>query len=526
MMTSPQPEIDVIVVGGGHNGLICANYLARAGRRVLVLEANECFGGAASTIEFADKFKVSACAQWLNQLNPKVLAELDLEKHGLKLAARDLDTISLAKDGKHLTLNCDSIEGLSVSELDRIAYQRFHTQMNKFANLLAKAFERRAPKIIDSDFSDRITMLKLALGLKMLGKEDMRDLLRIVLINIYDVMEENFESEQLKAAISIDGVLGTHTGPRSANTVFAYLYHKLGEVYGYKGPAIVEGGMGALGEALAASAQASGAKLRCGSRVEKIEVDIDRIVGVTLTGGEFISCNTVVSNADPKTTFENLVGFNNIETGVVRRVSNIRMQGSAAKLHLALKDMPQFSGLSKAQMGQRLIIAPSMKQIDRAFNFAKYGEYSREPIMDISIPSVHDKTLAAEGSHVLSAIVQFAPYELKQGWDQETRDSFTQLLIDQLQQYAPGIDELIVEKQLLTPVDISTMFGITGGHWHHGEISIDQMLMMRPFPGSSQYTTSIEGLYLCGAGSHPGGGVMGLAGRNAALEIAKPGGGR
>jgi|APSaa5957512493_1039668.scaffolds.fasta_scaffold01891_4 phytoene dehydrogenase-like protein len=521
MMTSRNEEIDVIVVGGGHNGLVCANYLARSGRSVLVLEANDSFGGAASTLEFADNFRVSACAHWLNQLNPKVLAELDLENHGLKLAARDLNTISLAKDGNHLTLRSDGIEGVAVSELDRIAYLRFNSQMLKFAELLAKVFERRPPKIIDGDFGDRISLVKLAVGMKMLGKEDMRDLLRLVLINIYDVMEENFESEQLKAAISIDSVLGAHMGPRSPNTVFTYLYHKLGEVYGYKGPAVVEGGMGSLGEALASSAQASGVKLRCASKVEKIEVDVDQVAGVTLTDGEFIPCNTVVSNVDPKATFENLVGFNNIETGVVRRVSNLRMQGNAAKLHLALSAVPQFTGLDDAQLGQRLIISPNMKQIDQAFNSAKYGEFSGETIMDVSIPSLHDSTLAPEGSHVLSAIVQYAPYNLKQGWSQQARDSFMSLIVEQLEQYAPGIGELIVEKQLLTPVDLSEKFNLTGGHWHHGEISVDQIMMMRPFPGASQYATSVDGLYLCGAGSHPGGGVMGLAGRNAAREIAK-----
>jgi phytoene dehydrogenase-like protein len=356
--------------------------------------------------------------------------------------------------------------------------------------------------------------------MKMLGKENMRDLLRLALINIYDVMEENFDNELLKAAICVDGVMGSYMGPRSPNTVFGYLYRRLGDVYGFKGPAVVEGGMGALGNALATSAMDRGVDIQTKARVGKINLSLDKVTGVTLTTGEDFRAKIVVSNADPKSTLEKLVGFKNLETGVVRRVSNIRMRGSAAKLHLALNGMPNFGGLTESQKGQRLLIAPSMNYIEQAFNSAKYGEYSNAPVLDISIPSVHDPSLAPAGAHVLSAIVQYAPHDLKGGWD-SAREPFKNLVIERINQYAPGIKEQIINSELLTPEDLEGEFNMTGGHWHHGEISLDQIMMMRPFPGASQYATSVSGLFLCGAGAHPGGGVMGLAGKNAAKEIIK-----
>ena len=519
-MTNVQSHYDVIIVGGGHNGLVCANYLAKSGRKVLILEANESLGGAATTREFADNYSISGCAHWLFQLSPKVASDLGLAKHGLKLAARNLNSIALAEDGNHITMKGDGVEGGGLSEKDQHAYQRFNYQMLKFSKLLAGAFERRAPKLLDNNLTDRMTLAKLGLGMKMLGKENMRDLLRLALINIYDVMEENFDNELLKAAICVDGVMGSYMGPRSPNTVFGYLYRRLGDVYGFKGPAVVEGGMGALGNALATSAMDRGVDIQTKARVGKINLSLDKVTGVTLTTGEDFRAKIVVSNADPKSTLEKLVGFKNLETGVVRRVSNIRMRGSAAKLHLALNGMPNFGGLTESQKGQRLLIAPSMNYIEQAFNSAKYGEYSIAPVLDISIPSVHDPSLAPAGAHVLSAIVQYAPHDLKGGWD-SAREPFKNLVIERINQYAPGIKEQIINSELLTPEDLEGEFNMTGGHWHHGEISLDQIMMMRPFPGASQYATSVSGLFLCGAGAHPGGGVMGLAGKNAAKEIIK-----
>jgi len=515
-------DYDVVVVGGGHNGLVCATYLAKAGRKVLVVEANEKPGGGAATREFAEGYSVSACAHWLTQLNPDVQKDLALDRHGLTLAARDLDSIGLAADGQHVTVKGNSVDGPALSAEDKAAYQEFHRMTLKFSGLLATAFKARAPKLVDGNFTDRLNLLKLGLGMKLMGKQDMSELLRLALINMYDVMEERFENELLKATLSFDGVLGAHMGPRSPNTVFGYLYRRVGDVYGFNGPAVVKGGMGAVGAALAEAASSHQVKIRSGVAVQDIMLEADRAVGVRLVGGEEITAKLVVSNADPKTTFNKLVGLPNIETGLARRVANVRMKSGAAKLHLALDGLPEFTGLSSDQLGQRLVIAPTMNYIELAFNSAKYGEYSSAPALDISIPSIHDDSLAPAGKHVLSAIVQFAPHELKAGWDAE-KDNFKSLVIAKIAEYAPGLEQMITASELLTPVDLEQEFHMHGGHWHHGEISLDQIMFMRPFPGATQYGTAVDGLYLCGAGTHPGGSVMGLSGRNAAKEILKRG---
>ncbi|XXK59419.1 phytoene desaturase family protein [Porticoccaceae bacterium nBUS_09] len=521
-MINVDKKYDVIVVGGGHNGLVCATYLAKAGRKILVLEANAALGGASATSEFSDQFSVSSCAHWLFQLNPEVASDMGLKGHGLELAARDLNTIALAEDGNHLTIGVNTLEGAGVTDEDRKAFAAFNKQMLKFSKLLSGAFNRRAPKLVEGNLTDRITLAKLGLGMKMLGKTDMSDLMRLALINIYDVMEENFENDLLKAAISLDSLLGSHMGPRSPNTVYGYLYRRMGDIYGFNGPAVVTGGMGAVGEALGNAAKAAGVDIEVSAAVSKINVDVDRATGVTLADGRVVDADMVVSNADPKTTFNKLVGLTNIETGVARRVKTIRMKGDAAKLHIALDGLPDFTGLTKDQMGQRLLIAPTMDYIELAFNACKYGEYSKAPAMDISIPTIHDPSLAPDGKHVMSVIVQFAPYELEGGWESH-KDNFKNLIIDRIADYAPNLKDKIIASELLTPADLEDRFHIHGGHWHHGEISLDQILTMRPFPGASQYGTSVDGLFLCSAGTHPGGGVMGLAGHNAAKEIIKRG---
>lgn len=516
-------DYDVLMVGAGHNGLVCAHALAKSGRKVLMLEAATSAGGCAATREFAPGFSVSSCAQWLTQLSPEVMTSMALEKHGLEFAARDLASVSLAENGDHLVLRNGSLSGAGISAEDQAAYADFSTRMMRFTKILAKAFSVRAPKLVESNLTDRLTLMKLGLGLKLLGKNDMNDLMRIILINMYDVMEENFDHPQLKALLSFDGMLGSHMGPRSPNTVFGYLYRRVGELFGFDGPAQPRGGMGAVAAAMVASCKAAGVDIRCAEAVASIDTEAGQAVGVTLAGGEQLRAKLVVSNVDPQVTFKDLVGFRNIETGVVRKVSNIRSKSGTAKLHLALNGLPAFSGLAADLVGHRLVIAPDMNYAERAFNAVKYGECSAAPVMDISIASVNDPGLAPEGQHVLSAIVQFAPYEPEGGWQQH-REAFTEVCLDLLDAYAPGIRGQVVASELLTPQDLEAEFGMAGGHWHHGELSLDQVMMMRPFHGANQYATPIDGLYLCGAGSHPGGGVMGLAGLNAAREIIKRGG--
>jgi phytoene dehydrogenase-like protein len=504
----------IVIIGAGHNGLVCAAYLARAGKQVTVLEAAEQVGGAAITREFAPGFKVSAGAHLLFMLDKNIRKELSLDSAGLSFSQQDMSTTALAEDGNHLQIAGDALQGANISDKDRLAMQEYRRFMNRFAGVINRLNNRIPPRIGTRDRSDWIGLAKTALNIRLLGKADMREFLRIAGINIYDVLQENFENPLLKGALSMDGVLGTNLGPRSNNSVFCAL-HRLS---GLQGTAMPKGGMGALSNALANVAGKQGALIRTSATVSRILMEGDRVSGVELQDGEQIAAGTVISSADPKTTFLGLLGARNLEAGFARKVQDIRMRGNVAKLHLALDGVPEFKGLKQDRLGDRLLIAPDMEYVERAFNQSKYGEYSVKPVAEITIPSLHDDSLAPAGKHVLSAVVQYAPYRLKAGWP-ESKAAFMDQLIDLLAAYAPGIQSRVLHGELLTPVDIESEFRISGGHWHHGELALDQFMMLRPVPHSAQYASPVNGLFLCGAGSHPGGGVMGCAGRNAANAV-------
>ncbi len=509
----------IVVIGGGHNGLVCAAYLAKAGRTVTLLEAADTVGGAAVTREFAPGFRVSACAHVLNMLDAGIRGELALDANGLEIASANLQTIALADDGNHLSISGDSVSGAGVSEADQSALVEYRQRMGRFARLLGGLNKRPPPRLAVNNSSDLLSIAKLGLNIRRLGKTDMNEFLRIAGINIYDVLEENFEHPLLKGALSLDGVLGAHLGPRSNNSVLNALYRNSVD---QGSMALPRGGMGAVTSALGAAAERNGVSIRTSSRVKRIQIDGDRIQGVELDNGEQIAAAAVVSNADPRTTFFGLLGARHLEAEFVRRIDNIRMNGNAAKLHLALDRLPEFTGLAQDKAGERLLIAPDVTYIERAFDHSKYGRYSTEPALEITIPSVHDDSLAPSGQHVLSAVVQYAPYALKEGWE-TGKQAFLDQLIDLVGRYAPDLRQRVVASELLTPVDIEREFGMTGGHWHHGEYALDQAFMLRPVPGAAQYTTPINGLFLCGAGCHPGGGVMGNAGRNAAKVVLAQG---
>jgi phytoene dehydrogenase-like protein len=513
-------QFDAIVVGAGHNGLTCAAYLTRAGRRVAVLEAASQVGGAAVSAEFHPGYTVSSCAHILHLLHPKVLADLQLARHGLRFSTTDMATVALHEDGRHITLSSDeaatSASIAAHSETDAGAHGDFRRRMLRFAGALQPALAAKPPRLA-GDWRDKASLAKLAWAVRKLGRDDMRDFLRIIGSNAADVLGEAFESDLLRGAYAFDAVLGAKLGPRSPNSVLTLFYRLAGEQSGHRGHlAHPVGGMGAVTRALAGAA--SRADIRTDSAVTRIILEDDRAVGVELASGEQLFGRCVVSGADPRTTFLDMVGPEHLDTGFVRRIKNIRMGGVAAKINLALDGLPTFSGLEASELGARLLIAPSVDYVERAFNHCKYGEFSDEPAMEITIPSVHDGSLAPEGGHVLSAVVQFAPYDLKAGWD-SARDAFADRAIEIMTRYAPDLQGRIVSRQVITPLDLERDFRMTGGHWHHGELAPDQMFMLRPVPGHAQYQTPVPGLYLCGAGAHPGGGVMGAAGYNAAKQI-------
>jgi len=504
----------IVIIGAGHNGLVCAAYLARAGKQVTVLEAAEQVGGAAITREFTAGFKVSAGAHLLFMLDKNVGKELSLDSTDLSFSQQEMKTTALAEDGNHLVIAGDSLRGANISNDDQVAMREYRRFMQRFAGIINRLNNRIPPRIGTKNRSDWMSLAKTALDIRWLGRADMREFLRIAGINIYDVLQENFDNPLLKGALSLDGVLGTNLGPRSNNSLFCAL-HRLS---GLQGIAIPRGGMGAVSNTLADVARKHGATIRTSATVSRILMDGDSVSGVELQDGELLYASTVVSSADPKTTFLDLLGARNLEADFARRIHNIRMRGNTAKLHLALEGQPEFKGLEQNQLSDRLLIAPDMEYVERAFNHAKYGEYSIKPVAEITIPSVHDDSLAPPGKQVLSAVVQYAPYQLKAGWSAE-KVTFTNQIIDLLENYSPGIRTQIMHTELLTPVDIEREFRISGGHWHHGELAIDQYLMLRPVPHCAQYASPVNGLFLCGAGSHPGGGVMGSAGRNAASAV-------
>ncbi len=519
MSNTTSKKYHSIIIGGGHNGLVCAATLARAKKSVLVLEAAAELGGAARNCEFTPGFKVSAGAHLLHALSGELIRELDLVRHGLKFAAQSMPTHALSVAGKAVRLGEKNVDGGEISAADAVAYTRFSASMARYAAALLPIFQMVPPRLVVETWAQKSGFMKLAWQIRRLGRHDMRELLRIIGMNMYDLLDETFESEQLKGALALDAVLGAEWGPRAPGTVLTYLY-RLAGIAGGKGLGVAQpaGGMGAVVAAIAASAKSAGAELRTSACVKRIVVENDRACGVELESGEVIRAEHIISNTDPRTTFLGLLGTAHLDTGFVRKVHHLRASGRAGKLHLALKGLPNFHGVEAKALGDRMLIAPSMDYLERAFNPNKYHEYPTEPALEISVPTVRDPSLAPAGQHVLSAVVQFLPYDDSANRD-ANRAQCLEAIVDTLERHAPGIRELVVAAELLTPFDIEQEFGMSGGHWHHAAMGFDQFFFIRPLPGAAQHSTPMAGLYLCGAGCHPGGGVMGIAGRNAARRV-------
>ena len=546
---------DAVIVGAGHNGLVCAAYLARAGERVLVLEAGRVPGGLAADREFHPGFHAPV-AHSLNHFSARVARDLNLEKFGFESPVRNLRTIGLDLDGQHLVLAGDELTGAADDEAAAVA--GYHERMRRFAGALQPFWRTTMPPIGCAGLAGSLTFARIGFRLRRLGKSGMREFLRIASLPVRDLMDEHFRNDLLKSMLSWDGLAGSRLAPRSPNGAVLAMLYRMGEASRAKqamptrgikpaaatpgdrrrkgNHAIPAGGVKGLIDSLCTAATAFGADIRCGAPVSRILVGENRgggsdaegkgsasgglaANGVELADGERIEANRVVSATDPKRTFLDLVGARYLDIGFTNRIRRLRCDGLVAKLHLALNGVPEFEGLDRP--GGRMIAAPTLDAIEFAFDAAKYGECPDDPVMEIVVPSLHEPSLAPAGCHVLSAQVMYVPYRLRGGWTDAARDQACAAAIDAIARYAPRIREQIVATEFLTPADIERECRVTGGHWHHAEFAIDQLLMMRPTYEAAQYRTPIPGLYLCGAGCHPGGDLTGVPGHNAAREMLR-----
>lgn len=523
--TPQKSRYDAIVVGAGHNGLVAGAYLAKAGRSVLIVEAGDRVGGMAASDEFHPGFRAPAAAHILHLLHPRVIADLGLVRHGLSYAAADLATVSLLGRQDRLILGSDSETAASLgrfSKADADRLPRFRAHLTRLAGALRPALLRTPPRLQFSDWSNLLELGRLGLSARLLGRRDLRELLRIIGMNSADLMDDEFETDALKGVYGLDSVLGSFMGPRSPNTVFTLLYRAAGEVDGRSGAlALPKGGMGAVAEAMAAAARGFGAEILTESAVSRILIRDDRVQGVALSDGREIAATVVLSNADAKRTYFDLLGPEYLDTNFVRRLRNTRAKGTTAKLDLALDGLPDLHVDTDVARRARFVLAPSLLYVERAFDCVKYSAPSEAPALEVTIPSLAEPGHAPEGRHVMSILVQYAPYEPREGGWAAHRDGFADRIIAALDSHMPGLAGRILARRLTTPADFQARFGASGGHWHHGELGLDQAWMLRPMPGLQQYRGPVEGLYLCGAAAHPGGGVMGAAGANGAREALK-----
>jgi phytoene dehydrogenase-like protein len=507
-----------IVIGGGHNGLVCAAYLAKSGQKVLILEANSQIGGLVANREFHPGFR-AAPAHTIGHFPAEIAKDLGLDCFAPG-ASRPLATFGLRANDAPIRLRDGALTGTSKDDAD--AYAALMRLLEKHARALRPSWFRTMPRIGVGSFGDMMTFAQIGMRLRLLGKEDLHEFLRIASLPARDLMDEYFDDVVLKAMLSWDGLIGAKIAPRSPNSAVLTMLYRLSE--GSSGAhRVPDGGVQRLVDALATAAAGLGAEVRTSAPVERILIDAGeeglKTTGVRLRDGEEIQADRVISSVDPQRTFFGMVGIENLDIGFTNRIRRLRCEGYVAKLHLALDGLPQFGGLE--QPDGRLIIAPNMDAIEFSFDAAKYGECPSEPVMEVVVPSVHDSALAPEGKHVLSAHVMYVPYHLTGGWTDDVREGMKERAVATLADYSDGLRSQIIASEFLTPADLEREYHVTGGHWHHTEFAMDQLLMMRPTYGAAQYRTPIAGLHLCGAGCHPGGDLTGAPGHNAAQEILR-----
>ena len=523
---------DAIVIGGGHNGLVTACCLARAGVRTLVLERRDVIGGAAVTGELCPGFRCPTLAHAAGPLHPDLVRDLALHRHGVQLTEPDPRLFAPLPDGHGLVLHAQATRAAEAiaafSPRDAERYVEFDACITQIGDVLRDLLWRCPPSVDNPTPNDIWQLLKSGRRFHGLGRQNGFRLLRWLPMPVADLVSEWFGGDLLQAIIAARGIYGMNLGPRSAGSGAALLMQQALGQHVLASATSAKGGLGALTAGLAAAARAAGVEIRTEAEVARIEVHQRAATGVTLGDGSHISARTVVSGADPKRTFLDLVDPADLDPSFALAVQRYRASGTVAKVNLALDGLPQFAALESASasertaaLGGRIHIGPDLDYLERAYDASKYGAYSEHPYLDVMIPTVTDPTLAPDGQHVMSICAQFAPFALRDGKWRTARNGLGDAIIRELAVYAPGLEDRILHRQVLTPADLETTYGLTGGHIFHGEHALDQLFTMRPVLGWARYRTPIAGLYLCGAGTHPGGGVTGACGLNASREILK-----
>ena len=515
---------DAVVIGGGVNGLTCAAYLAKAGLKTLVLERRDEIGGGAITAEIAPGFRAPALAHAAGPLRRDVMDDLQLGSHGLQFLSSPVDVTALGA-GAPLVLWTDPArtrDGLrACSPHDADAWPAFLQSRAALAGVIATLFTTTPASLDEVHGRDLWALLRTLRAFRGLGKADAYRLLRWGPMAVADLVGECFETEQLRAALAADGIFGTNFGPWSAGSGMALLLRAANEHLGSPGARFVKGGPGAIAAALATAARQAGAEIRSGVSVARVLVSDEHAHGVASEDGVEIEARSIVSAIDPRRTFLQLCDPIDLAPEFLWRMRRYRAHGTLAKLNLALAALPEFTGVAREALTGRVRIAPDLDYLERAFDHVKYGRFSTEPYIELTIPTLSDPSLAPAGAHVLSAYVQFAPYRLRESTWEVEGDTLARHALDVIERYAPGLRSLIVSQQMITPLDLERTYGFTGGHIFHGELALDQMLTMRPLLGWGQYRAPIRGLYLCSSGTHPGTGLTGGSGANAAREIVR-----
>ncbi len=527
---------DAVILGAGHNGLACAAYLARAGRSVLVLERRHLVGGATVTEEIFPGFHFSVCSYVVSLLRPEVISELELPRHGLEILPLD-GTLTPTANGDYLMRWHDSAETFRELErhspADADAYGRFGQLMHHLAKTVRPLLATTPVDPTSLAPGQLKGMWDLWRQFSASG-EHLYDLAKLMTMSSADYVEQWFETEALCATLSASGIIGTFLGPRSPGSAYVMLHHYMGELDGHlRAWGLPRGGMGGLAKAFAGAARAAGVEIRTEAPVEKILARGGRAYGVVLAGGEEISARKVVSSLDPRLTFERLMDPSEVPAELLLAMSRYKNRGSSAKVNLALDALPDFSCLQRLRswsglpverhLAGAISLSPSIDYLEQAYDDAKYGRYSRHPYMDMVIPTLTDPSLAPPGKHVMSIFVQYAPYQLAEGTWEEQREAFGDTVIDTLAEHVPNLKDIMLHRQVVTPWDLEQRFGLTEGNIFHGELSLEQLFFLRPAVGWADYRTPIRNLYLCGSGTHPGGGVMAAPGRLAAQRILADG---